>query len=849
VPRLPDKESLGGMPSLRSGRQYASAGEAKEDVSGQEAASQALVKGFHTMAGTVEKIAAEEVQQEDALDLIRANAAHAEKLRDLGNTFDTDPDWRTYRPRYADSATQITADTSAGIRNAKLRSRWIEQANERNSSHMDRVLDRGTRLQKEEKEIEIDGVLERYRKIYAEAPDDATRRRVLDDIDVTVTAGQRTGLLDMSRGEAKRRAALDTVLREDAERRLLAGDSVAVMRDLGALRDPKAKPTGKRFKPEVAIAIAQAADEVGVDQGMLETFARIESGGDPGAVTGSYRGLFQLSKDEFAKHGGGGSIHDPVANARAAAIKLKAEMSTFEARYGREPTAAEIYLVHQQGEGGYDAHQRNPDRPAWQNMASTAEGRQKGEKWAKAAIWGNVPDDAKARYGSVDKMTSRDFMDLWAEKVDRIGGGGGTGVASGPYARMSFSARHGLLTRAKIAMSAETQQDLKDAYQEIMETGDAKRGTDGSTAIDRARLFLQPNQVKKAEMMIEEAYAMHGAVTPLRNMTEQQAVEHLRRFQDPEATGERAALARKVSRAAEAAWAEVQKERMTDPAEAVDPFVNVRTNKAGRTRRASDVSGAYELIKRRHPGVAIKETVAGGYDILDPQDGSPEAMSETHKARRTLIEARIAAQAKLGIPPWSRQPISRREADEVLQLPENVNSLTPAQYRMALQTAADRAEMKYGREIGPIVFESALSMRKAGDADHKQYADQIIAKLARGDRTGLASDMRRLTDMQNLGRPKFEFPSVDDFARGKPRYDLPTPEEGARPMAPAPAPQPRVQAPAAAPQIAPPAPAAAPAASPRPMLDKPEPKRTQRGYYDRSKQQPNPFDAADDPPQ
>lgn len=845
MPRLPDKETLGGLPSLRSGRQYASAGEAKEDVSGQEAASQALVKGFHTLAGSVEKIAAEEVQQEDALDLIKANAAHAERLRDLNNTFDTDPDWRTYRPRYADSATQITADAAAGIRSPKLRSRWIEQANERNSSAMDRVLDRGTRLQKEEKEVEIDGVLERYRKMYASAPDDDTRRRILDDIDVAVTAGQRTGLLDMSRGEAKRRSALDSVLREDAERRLLSGDSVAVMRDLGALRDPTAKRPGPRFKPEVQIAIDTAADKYGVDADMLATFARIESGGDPSAVTGSYRGLFQLSKGEFAKTGVGGSIFDPVANSEAAAIKLKAEMATFEAKYGRPATATEIYLIHQQGEGGFDAHNRNPEGLAWKNMASTAEGRQKGEKWAKAAIWGNIPDDQKEKFGSVENVTSLDFMGMWGDKVRRLGGEGG--APAGPYSRMSFSARHALVTRAKIAMSAETQQDLKDAYQEIIDNGEAARGADGSTAIDRARLFLQPNQVKKAELLLDEARALHQAVTPLRRMTEEQAVEHLRQFQDANATGERAALARKVSRAAEAAWEEVQKERMTDPAEAVDPFRNVRTQKAGRTRRADEVAGAYDLIKRRYPNVNVRETVAGGYEIMDPQDSSPEAMAETHKARRALIDARIMAQTNLGIPTWNRQPISRREADEILQLPENVNQMTPAQYRMKLQEAADRAEMKYGRELGPIVVESALTFRKPGDAEHKDHADRLIGRLARGDRTGLQGDLRRLIDLQTLGAPRFVFPSVDDYARGRQPYSSPSPEEGRRAL-PSPPPGPTTPA-ARLPSLAPPqaVPDERRALGGRPMLDKPEPRRTQRGYHDRVKPEPNPFDADDAP--
>ena len=59
--------------------------------------------------------------------------------------------------------------------------------------------------------------------------------------------------------------------------------------------------------------------ETGVDPGVLSTFARIESGGNPRNQTGSYLGLFQLSQDEFRKHGGQGNIFDPVANANAAA--------------------------------------------------------------------------------------------------------------------------------------------------------------------------------------------------------------------------------------------------------------------------------------------------------------------------------------------------------------------------------------------------------------------------------------------------------------------------------------------------------------------------------------------------
>ena len=44
--------------------------------------------------------------------------------------------------------------------------------------------------------------------------------------------------------------------------------------------------------------------------------------------------------------------------------------------------------------------------------------------WSKLAIWGNVPDQDKARFGSVDNITSQDFMNLWRAKV--MGGNGAT---------------------------------------------------------------------------------------------------------------------------------------------------------------------------------------------------------------------------------------------------------------------------------------------------------------------------------------------------------------------------------------------------------------------------------------
>lgn len=237
------------------------------------------------------------------------------------------------------------------------------------------------------------------------------------------------------------------------------------------------------FSPRVNQAITDAANKHGVDPGLLATFAKIESGGKPGAQTGSYKGLFQLSNSEFRKHGGEGDVFDPAANADAAAAKLKAESAAFQDKYGRSPTPLDLYMIHQQGEAGYEAHMANPDRPAWQSMASTGEGREKGTRWAKQAIWGNIPDDVKAKFpGGVDSVTSGDFVKIWQEKIDRFGaqtGAGGdqrAGAApayTGPYGNLTADDRLTLADKARTKLkqqAAEIKQDVHD-FESIAEKG------------------------------------------------------------------------------------------------------------------------------------------------------------------------------------------------------------------------------------------------------------------------------------------------------------------------------------------------------------------------------------------
>jgi hypothetical protein len=186
--------------------------------------------------------------------------------------------------------------------------------------------------------------------------------------------------------------------------------------------------TGQAVDPG---AFAWTEQSAGLPVGYVGGVMRIESnfGAAPDRAGSQYKGLAQFGDAERAHYG----ITDPTSvtqNANALVQEAEANAPGLRKALGRPPNAAELYLAHQQGVGGAIAQLTNPDRPAWQNLAATAEGRSKGADWAKAAIWGNMPESAKTAYGTVDNVTGADFT----RAVKGFYGGGG--AANAPAANV-----------------------------------------------------------------------------------------------------------------------------------------------------------------------------------------------------------------------------------------------------------------------------------------------------------------------------------------------------------------------------------------------------------------------------
>ncbi|MFZ0151588.1 MAG: transglycosylase SLT domain-containing protein [Xanthobacteraceae bacterium] len=165
--------------------------------------------------------------------------------------------------------------------------------------------------------------------------------------------------------------------------------------------------------------IKRVANAFGLDFNFMKAVAKVESDFNPKQRTGSYIGLFQLSNAEFQQYGSG-DILDPRDNAVAAAYKFLTEDILFEITTHERPTLNDIYLVHQQGWQGAAEHVSHSDRLAWKSMCATDEGRAKGEKWCKRAIWGNTLPAIKHIWKTVNRVTSGAFVRMWQERVSQF---------------------------------------------------------------------------------------------------------------------------------------------------------------------------------------------------------------------------------------------------------------------------------------------------------------------------------------------------------------------------------------------------------------------------------------------
>lgn len=121
----------------------------------------------------------------------------------------------------------------------------------------------------------------------------------------------------------------------------------------------------------------------GLPPNLLPMLAQIESNHDPRADNpwSSAGGLFQFTDATAPSYGlSGNKRYDPEEATRAAAELARDNAKTLRRALGREPTAPELYLAHQQGATGAAALLKNPNRPAVEVLTQVYGSREKAQR-------------------------------------------------------------------------------------------------------------------------------------------------------------------------------------------------------------------------------------------------------------------------------------------------------------------------------------------------------------------------------------------------------------------------------------------------------------------------------------
>jgi len=303
------------------------------------------------------------------------------------------------------------------------------------------------------------------------------------------------------------------------------------------LRVPASKFDGRR------IADTYLERPYGLPPGYSSRVFQIESNNNPNAVTGSNKGLGQFGPREEAKYGiTDANRTDVGAQTRALGKENEENRDQLSRVLGREPRGSEYYLAHQQGLGGAVMQLGHPDRPAWENMAATGEGRQKGDDWARRAIWGNMTPAMKAQFpGGVNTVTGGDFVRLWTERFysggapatndaaagatpASVGGAGGNVVPLNRGAAVAAIQADQLPDKAKVMAQIRDDPYLIDhpqAQQEAFAHATKMYEVEHGQAADEARAErLREQAIKKASddtegQMLQNIYSSKPTITNL----------------------------------------------------------------------------------------------------------------------------------------------------------------------------------------------------------------------------------------------------------------------------------------------------------------------------------------------
>jgi len=235
--RLPTAADLSGPASLRSGRPIATI-----DLGG-------AARGLASLGDSIAGIGAKMTQDQNALDITRAEAYKTEGLLAVQNEFQDDPDYTTFDKRAPARTGEVINKAAGLIRDPKKRELWLAGAQGDAARVNDNIYDQGNGKRKDTELIAFDDALEVNRRLYVDpnTPEDV-KTKARSDIEGSISMGLETGFLTPQQAEQRRTDYL-----ENAD---FSRGKLAVEQDPNIINKPLPASVGGRA--EVAMGFFQS---------------------------------------------------------------------------------------------------------------------------------------------------------------------------------------------------------------------------------------------------------------------------------------------------------------------------------------------------------------------------------------------------------------------------------------------------------------------------------------------------------------------------------------------------------------------------------------------------------------
>jgi hypothetical protein len=266
--RLPSAQSITGPASLRPNAPAPVA-----DMSG-------IARGAANLAGSIGRIAQEEVERQNVIDFAAADAYQTRQFLDMQNAFQQDPDYATIGERAERQSQDVISSAAELIRDPRARQQWITESEINRIRNVDALGDIGRQRANEAERLSFNRSLEEYSRLITEP---TTPPEVVEsarrNLAATIEVARQNGLYTPEQADVATRTFIDDAnerrARNEADFLIRSDpDAAADALDLGVTGDPLTDARNARRIPVVA---ADDVDIRSVDVGVLNRFEQVQS--------------------------------------------------------------------------------------------------------------------------------------------------------------------------------------------------------------------------------------------------------------------------------------------------------------------------------------------------------------------------------------------------------------------------------------------------------------------------------------------------------------------------------------------------------------------------------------------